>query len=347
MNPYISVIVPVYGVEEFLINCIESILNQTFQDVECILVDDGSPDNCPEICDRYAILNKRIKVIHKSNGGLVSARQAGLKASSGKYIVNVDGDDWVEPDMLERVHIIAERYDADVISCAFSCDFSGYIKKDEEPLEEGLYDRAAIQSSIYPKLLMDRDMMHVHSNLCGKAIRRKLLFDHQMDVDPGISWGEDLLCTIPLYLEAERVYVLSDALYHYRQRADSMTKMVTDFTSRREALVIKTIEELYVGSIPDMEQQLHRYVMAVCFWMLMELVKAGDRKALAGFDQYIGDVIFREHINKAEFDDITLKTRVAMYLIRKGKTEAAYSVLRTIEILKGWKRRISVKNHYA
>ncbi len=322
-------------------------MSQTFSDLELILVDDGSPDKCPMICDRYAILDKRIKVIHKSNGGLVSARQAGLKVSSGKYIVNVDGDDWIEPDMLEMVYIIAERYDPDVLSCAFSYDFSGYIKKDEEPLEEGLYDRAAIQGSIFPRLLMDRDMMHVHSNLCGKAIRRELLFDHQMDVDPGISWGEDLLCTIPLYLEAERVYVLSDALYHYRQRADSMTKMVTDFTSRREVLVIKTIEELYVGSIPDMEQQLHRYAMAVCFWMLMEMVKAGDRKALAGFDQYIDDVAFRKHINKAEFDDITLKTRVAMHLIRKGKTEAAYSLLRMIEILKRWKRRISVKNHCA
>ena len=347
MQPFFSVIIPIYRVQEYIEQCIESILKQTFQNLECILVDDGSPDNCPELCDRYAVLDKRVKVIHKQNGGLVSARQAGLKLSSGKYIVNVDGDDWIEPVLLERIHTIAERYDPDVISYAFFCDFPEYIKRDEEPLQEGLYGRAAIKSSVFPRLLMGRDMTHIHSNLCGKTIRRELLFDHQMNVDKGISWGEDLLCTIPLYLEAESVYILSDALYHYRQRPASMTKMVTDFADRREALVIKTIEELYADSIPDMEQQLHRYVMAVCFWMLMEMAKAGDRKNLAEFDQYIGDTLFREHIDNAEFDDITFKTRLAMHLIRKGKTRAAYSILRMIEIIKRWKRRMPVKDHYA
>ncbi len=96
MNPYLSIIVPVYKVEPYIHQCVDSILAQTFADFELILVDDGSPDNCPRICDEYAELDPRVKVIHKANGGLVSARKAGLRAARGKYIGYVDSDDWVE-----------------------------------------------------------------------------------------------------------------------------------------------------------------------------------------------------------------------------------------------------------
>ena len=92
----ISVIVPIYRIEDYLPKCIDSLLQQSFKDFELILVDDGSPDNCPKICDDYAKLDQRVKVIHKSNGGLLSARKAGLEAASGTHIAYVDGDDWVD-----------------------------------------------------------------------------------------------------------------------------------------------------------------------------------------------------------------------------------------------------------
>lgn len=97
----ISIIVPVYNVEKYLERCIESIVNQTYKDIEIILVDDGSPDNCPVICDRYAEKDNRIKVIHKQNGGLINARKSGLEIAQGDYIGFVDSDDWIEPEMYE------------------------------------------------------------------------------------------------------------------------------------------------------------------------------------------------------------------------------------------------------
>ncbi|MDE6526825.1 MAG: glycosyltransferase, partial [Muribaculaceae bacterium] len=97
-EPKLSVIVPVYKVEDFLPKCIDSILNQTYRNIEVILVDDGSPDNCPAICDKYARKDHRINVIHKTNGGLCSARNAGLDAASGDYVTFVDSDDWIEHD---------------------------------------------------------------------------------------------------------------------------------------------------------------------------------------------------------------------------------------------------------
>ena len=95
----ISVIVPIYKVEPYLHRCVDSILAQTYQNIEVILVDDGSPDSCPEICDEYAAQDERIKVIHKANGGLSSARNAGLDAASGDWVSFIDSDDWIEPDM--------------------------------------------------------------------------------------------------------------------------------------------------------------------------------------------------------------------------------------------------------
>ena len=103
---FFSVIVPIYNVEKYLSRCIDSVLSQTFADFELILVDDGSPDNCPEICDKYVQKDHRIKVVHKENGGLVSARQAGVSIAKGDYIFNLDGDDAITPDALMSAYQI-------------------------------------------------------------------------------------------------------------------------------------------------------------------------------------------------------------------------------------------------
>ena len=119
-RPIISIIVPVYKVEQYLSRCIDSILNQTFQDFELILVDDGSPDNCGEICDKYALKDNRIKVIHKENGGLSDARNAGLEIATGEYISFVDSDDVVHPQMYTRLYDLLQRTDAEIAQCEYT-----------------------------------------------------------------------------------------------------------------------------------------------------------------------------------------------------------------------------------
>lgn len=118
MDKLISVIVPIYKVEEYLPQCIDSIINQTYKNLEIILVDDGSPDRCPQICDEYAAKDSRIKVIHQKNGGLSAARNAGLDIATGEYIAFVDSDDWLEIDMYRTLLVLLERYDADIAECA-------------------------------------------------------------------------------------------------------------------------------------------------------------------------------------------------------------------------------------
>lgn len=114
----ISIIVPVYKVEPFLRRCVDSLVNQTYHDLEIILVDDGSPDNCGKICDEYAATDSRIHVIHKQNGGLSSARNAGLEVARGEYIAFVDSDDWVEADTYAKLYELIQQYNADIAECA-------------------------------------------------------------------------------------------------------------------------------------------------------------------------------------------------------------------------------------
>lgn len=125
----ISVIVPVYKTEQYLNRCVQSITDQTYKNLEIILVDDGSPDNCPEMCDQWAKKDERIKVIHKRNGGISSARNAGLDSATGDYIMFADSDDWMEPDMAEFLYRLIVKYDADISRCGFYFDDNGTLKK--------------------------------------------------------------------------------------------------------------------------------------------------------------------------------------------------------------------------
>ena len=125
-EPLVSVIVPVYKVEKYLDKCVESIVGQTYKNLEIILVDDGSPDNCPAMCDKWADRDSRIKVIHKQNGGVSSARNAGIDAVQGEFIGFVDSDDWLEPDMYDCLVKNALEYNADISRCGYFVDWSDH-----------------------------------------------------------------------------------------------------------------------------------------------------------------------------------------------------------------------------
>ena len=118
-NPLISIIIPVYKVEKFLNRCVESVVNQTYKNLEIILVDDGSPDNCPQMCDEWAAKDSRIKVIHLENAGVANARNTALKRAAGAYIGFVDSDDYIEPDMYEQLLAAASKYNADITFCSY------------------------------------------------------------------------------------------------------------------------------------------------------------------------------------------------------------------------------------
>lgn len=225
-KPKISVIVPIYKAEQYLKICIDSILSQSFKDFEVILIDDGSPDRCPDICDAYKKKDGRIIVIHKQNEGLVKARETGVFYASGEYIGFVDSDDWVEVDWLQKISDIIDNYGVDVI--CFNT-YINYLKRQDKVemfIKQGYYGKEEAEKNIYPFMLYDdrREFYRfgIYPSICSK-IYKKEIYDRCKCTDSRITMGEDTACVYRCLLEANNIYILNDYFYHYRYDSNSMT----------------------------------------------------------------------------------------------------------------------------
>lgn len=220
----VSIIVPVYNVKEYLVECVDSIRNQTLSDIEIILVDDGSSDGSSELCDTYAKLDSRVQVIHQHNGGSTRARNAGLLASHGEYIGFVDSDDWIEPQMYEQLLRQCIQNHADIAVCAKFCNHKKSEYKEPLGVPEGIYEKNDPQKTIIRNLIYsEKDQSRGMSpNLYDKLFQRELLCRYQFSVDERIKYGEDDVCVYSCLLHAERVVMLDQAFYHYRQREGSV-----------------------------------------------------------------------------------------------------------------------------
>lgn len=314
-----SVIVPIYKVEKYLTRCIESIITQTYTDFELILVDDGSPDNCPAICDEYASKDARIKVIHKENGGLVSARQAGIRVATGDYVFHVDGDDAVLPDALESAYEIISKYGPDMVSFShIRCIDLVEGEKVEDIADEGLYNKKAMEENLYPKLLSDKNMKNLFYFLWGKAIKRELATKFQLLVNTKISQGEDVSCTTPYYLEAETVYMSKKAIYLYTVRSDSLT---TNFKTAQITQIEDTIiglNKLDINKPDDFAEQISRYSFFMCLAILAAAAEGDHFEVIKELKELISGSLHKEEIKKACFENITIKTRISLFLMKRN-----------------------------
>lgn len=203
--PAISVVVPVYRVEPYLNRCIESILAQTFRDFELILVDDGSPDRCPQMCDEWAQRDNRIQVIHKKNGGLPDARNAGIAAATGAYLAFVDSDDWVEPDFLETLYQGMVGNGADVVQCAYRRVYETRMQTYRNAPR--VMDRAYIETELLPQMAKDR-LLGLGNPRWNKCYRTQLVKEVIHLCDTGISMGEDFLMNFAVFGCCQKIVVL-------------------------------------------------------------------------------------------------------------------------------------------
>lgn len=222
----ISIIVPIYKVEKYINQCIQSILTQTYTNFELILIDDGSPDKCGKICDEYKSKDDRIKVIHKKNQGLMAAWIDGVKIAHGDYIMFIDSDDWVEPKMLESMINILQKYNLDLISCSFIKDFPNKQIKHKSYFNEGFYSKNEITDIIYPNLINNGTFQGRGYPLSrwAKIIRKELITKNLKYCDTSISFGEDLNIMFPVLLDCSSIYIMNDEnhFYHYRMNNESI-----------------------------------------------------------------------------------------------------------------------------
>ena len=238
MEPLISVIVPIYGIERYIGLCIESIINQTYRNLEIILVDDGGKDRCPEICDLYRSKDERIKVIHKPNGGLVSARKAGLQESNGAYVAYVDGDDWIGRGFIEGLYTAARICGADMVCAGFTRDLFSRSASFTNALPAGIYEGEKLKS-LWKNMISISPYYRpgISTYVWNKLFRRKILLGAQSVVDNRISIGEDAAVTYPALLNCRKVAVIDNVAYHYRQREDSMLKQSAGYSSEAQKLL--------------------------------------------------------------------------------------------------------------
>ena len=229
----ISVIVPVFRAEKYLVRCVDSILSQSYSDLELILVDDGSPDSCPQICDNYARKDKRVRVIHQKNAGVSEARNAGLDAATGEYITFVDSDDWIDPEMYQKMMEKASEYDCDLVICDCVKEFPDHSEIYSHDIRAGYYDYTQLKREYYPHLLMMENVEYpatISNWLClfRQSQRQPIQQDGQINDQirkpnkfhlryvKGIRYSEDLLFGAQVMYQARSFYYMKgEAYYHY------------------------------------------------------------------------------------------------------------------------------------
>lgn len=293
MNEKVSIIIPIYKVEKYIRRCIESIITQTYYNLEIILVDDGSPDNCPRICDDYAKKDHRIKVIHKQNGGLSDARNAGLKIFSGDYIYFLDGDDYVEKTLIEKAL-------GNAIATASDLVIFNYYKVDEldnllatsdfkiGKYEIGDHNRIDYIVNILTKY---KTGWEAWNRLYKADLIRKnnLLF-----WDNKLIFAEDFGFSLYFSLYASKITCISDVLYYYVIRENSIMSQATDEPKLSAALTLcKLMEEKIASSFKN--TILHKKYPVLFYSIMHEQLRA---LTIDNYKKSIASISDKEYFHK-------------------------------------------------
>lgn len=226
MSDLISVIVPVYNVEKYLDRCVQSLINQTYKNLEIILVDDGSPDNCPAMCDEYAKKDSRIKVIHKKNGGLGFARNSGLDIATGKYFAFIDSDDYVDLDYYETLYKAVSSGDYDVALCGMSSEFNGIKKHGRHIFSGNTFDQGGVMNILLPSMLGADKYGKNDSGIsaCKAIYKLSLVKDNNIRfVSEREYISEDAVFDIELYRYVKSAIVTDGCGYYYCYNGSSLS----------------------------------------------------------------------------------------------------------------------------
>lgn len=328
----VSVVIPVYNVEEYLRRCVDSVLAQTLSDLEIILVDDGSPDHSPAICDEYAQTDARIRVIHKTNGGLASARNAGMRMAQGAYLFFLDSDDWLEPDGLARLCAAAEQYTVDFVRYrAIRTGWPGLEEhapcrvEEVRELSEGLYDEERIIREVYPRLLATKQLtMGAIVGACGSLYDRTFLLEHDLWFDEDIRFSEDLIFSAKVVRAAKRFYFVdAPGVYHYFYNPKSISKSFRAGRWDSCKQIIALCEAAFAQDPGyDFSEQL-LYLRWFCIMLAL-----GERRHLSSLPerkQYckviLSDAVVRQTALELGRMDVSWKQKLMMVMVKLGCTE--------------------------
>ena len=316
-----SVIVPVYNISEYLEECIKSVVNQNYTDYELILVDDGSTDESPLICDKYQKAYSNIRVIHKKNGGLTSARKAGAKIAKGDYIVCLDGDDYWKDNYFNTIDKLINNQD---IICF------GYLDQKEKKYLNNVKPGMYTGVELFENFMIDlkKDIPNYGSliySIWTKVIKRELYVEEQMKIPNDIVMGEDLLLSAMLLKKATKVLVSNYCGYIYRTNMKSITRM---FSTKRVIQYTRLCEEL-LKVFSDEKNKVYCFAKMSLFNTYSEMILSS--KSYMEFKNYLKEVEYCDSLkvysNKAIIEKGNLNTKLKNLLDENGWYHVMYFIL--------------------
>lgn len=304
MEPLFSLIIPVYNVAKYLDNCLTSIRNQTCENFEAILINDGSVDTSGDICDRYVALDKRFKVIHQENQGVTAARKRGAYNARGRYIVCVDSDDWISKNYLSFFAREIETRNSEIICYRYYYRGNHGCVVSMLTLEKyGYYNSCELKSEIFPRLIQTKEAGCFSPSLWGKAFRRELFIVYQSALTDDIKIGEDGACTMACIANAQSLSVLDECEYFYRVDNESITRGKHVFDWRSPRLINEYLFDQTSNVDFDFTEQIYRKTVHDLFSVVVSrYYLLSERKQIdADIKKNLGDECYKEALRKAVF----------------------------------------------
>lgn len=319
-QPLISMIIPVYNVEQYLDECMESVLNQTYRNLEIVLVDDGSKDRSLAMCDEYALKDSRVKVIHKENGGPMSACITGIEKAIGEYLAFMDSDDWIDLNMIEELAKETSGNEKEMICSNYVIEKANQSIKIKQSMKPGVYDRRAMEEQLFPYLLGNEER-RIHGSRCMKLISKSLIQENLGFADLKVSMGEDLYLIFLAVLDAERIVVVDEGYYyHYRFLDSSLVHkykphMYKEIGSLYEQLQI-VIEQKVVGEAQKRMflEQLRREYIFLFFFVLKNELRGPRKNCVSRIQTYIEEAKKSKDLEEV-FVEVNGKANKLLYLI--------------------------------
>lgn len=316
-SPLFSVIVPAYNSAAYLEKCVQSVLKQSCGDFELILVDDGSADQTGSICEAFAGADSRVRMFSKENGGHTSARNEGLRHAAGEYVLFLDSDDWISPDVLDICKAEIHKNAPDVL--IYRLYNTGTKRFLEQPVPCGTYDLRAPGNPIMPSLLMDRQGKAAFAKgLSGKVFRREVVFHNQMQVPAQLRIAEDGAVFVASMLDASRVSVIPDATYYMDVREGSVSRSSDAKAFERLPFLFAYYRERMEQQDDDFFCQFQRYIVAQLYTATLMVIRSGGGKAElnAGLAAARQEPMVSDALRQAEFGIKGYKLIVKKWILR-------------------------------
>ncbi len=328
----VSVIVPVYNAASYLRKCVDSIIGQSYADLDIVLVDDGATDESPSICDEYAAKDNRVQVIHKKNGGLMSAWMAGVEKAVGEYLCFVDSDDWIDFCMVEELIERSKGCSGEVVCCNFVIEKETGQTYQRHQLKAGVYEGEVLAE--VKKNLLGNENRIVSFSRCMKLISKELYENNIKFCNPQIKMGEDVNIMLPVLLDTKRLVIMEDAFfYHYYFNQSSMVHKYDAALYHNIQMLRTVINEVITGKDNRDEEKTALYQRADMeyIYLLMLAVKNEARGNKKGYYENIKKICLdadSKKIIRSTSVKIKEKANQLIYLTMKHPNIVTISLLR-------------------